>query len=258
VGKALIQKAFMKAAMLYIANPSPHEHPDSRRTRREFEETQDVHTALKMYPKQLRYERLMLKHLSLKPRDYVGAFKRLPDRLLKLFPQAYQAYLFNNFVSRRMKEKVSPSRVEVGDWVLTMDRSGLPIQKLHHRISLNEVGDVNRSVLKGKAMLAFPLIGYKRKLSGGYQGEIEKTVLEEEDIEPESFRLEEFPEISMRGSLRTALTIPKTFSAGEIRVDQPHSSKHNVSLAFTLTRGSYATTLLREIMKPRNPVKAGY
>ncbi|RLG97782.1 hypothetical protein DRO29_02415, partial [Candidatus Bathyarchaeota archaeon] len=35
-------------------------------------------------------------------------------------------------------------------------------------------------------------------------------------------------------------------------------SKFKVELDFTLLRGSYATVLLREVMKPRNVVEAGF
>jgi tRNA(Glu) U13 pseudouridine synthase TruD len=38
-----------------------------------------------------------------------------------------------------------------------------------------------------------------------------------------------------------------------------HSAREGqVKLGFMLLRGSYATMLLREIMKPRNPILAGF
>ncbi|HXX87260.1 MAG TPA: tRNA pseudouridine(13) synthase TruD, partial [Candidatus Acidoferrum sp.] len=95
VGRAMVRGDFEKAAMIFLARSGLFEHPDSRGARQALRVTGDFKKALEDYPKQLRYERLMLRHLAARPGDYVGAFRRLPPRLLELFPQAYQSYLFN-------------------------------------------------------------------------------------------------------------------------------------------------------------------
>jgi tRNA(Glu) U13 pseudouridine synthase TruD len=66
------------------------------------------------------------------------------------------------------------------------------------------------------------------------------------------------PEITARGELRTAITPLNNFSLNEISEDSANPSKHKVKVSFTLYRGSYATILLRELVKPRNPIKAGF
>jgi tRNA(Glu) U13 pseudouridine synthase TruD len=40
--------------------------------------------------------------------------------------------------------------------------------------------------------------------------------------------------------------------------DVANSQKKLVNLEFTLRKGSYATIILRELMKPTNPIKAGF
>ena len=78
VGKAIIQGDFEEAAMLFLAKPSVHEHPVSRQARQELESTKNFKQAQKNFPKQLRFERIMLNYLADNPNDFVGAFQCLP------------------------------------------------------------------------------------------------------------------------------------------------------------------------------------
>jgi tRNA pseudouridine13 synthase len=106
--------------------------------------------------------------------------------------------------------------------------------------------------------LAISLIGFEQHLSRGVQGEIEKQMLEEEDVSMESFKIRDAPEISARGELRTAITPLNDFSLNQISSDTANPLKRNAELGFMLYRGSYATVVLREIMKTRNPMKTGF
>lgn len=258
VGKAIVKGNFRKAVMLFLAKPSPHEHPESRQAREQLQATQDFKQALKNFPKQLRYERLMLRHLAKKPDDYAGAFRRLPIKLRELFPQAYQSYLFNRFLSRRIACGLSLVRAEVGNYVVNVERSGLPMLTMHKIASVEALTEINKAIEAGKMRLAIPLIGFKQRTSLGVQGEIEKQILEEEAISQEGFKIPSVPEISGRGELRTAITPLNNFSLNEVSEDSANASKHEAKVSFTLYRGSYATILLRELVKPRNPIKAGF
>jgi tRNA(Glu) U13 pseudouridine synthase TruD len=66
------------------------------------------------------------------------------------------------------------------------------------------------------------------------------------------------PEVSTRGRLRAAITPINDFSADEITRDTNKPCRHEVRATFMLYRGSYATILLRELMKPRNIIKEGF
>ncbi|MGW8289071.1 MAG: tRNA pseudouridine(13) synthase TruD, partial [Candidatus Bathyarchaeia archaeon] len=127
VGKAILEGAFEEAAMLFLAKSSVHEHPASRNARMELQSTRDFKQALQNFPSQLRFERQMLHHLARRPNDFVGAFMRLPFKLQALFVQAYQSYLFNRFLSERIKSGFSLNKAEAGDYVVNVERSGLPM-----------------------------------------------------------------------------------------------------------------------------------
>jgi tRNA pseudouridine13 synthase len=258
VGKALVQGNLKKAVMLFLAKPSPNENPESQQARQQLWNSQDFKQALKNFPKQLRYERLMLRHLIKKPDDFIGAFKTLPTKLQRLFPQAYQAYLFNKFLSKRIANGLPLDRAEIGDYVVNVQRSGLPLLTMYKIVSVETLAEVNEAIKAGKMRLALPLIGFRQKSSQGVQGEIEKQILEEEGITSENFRIHFMPEISSKGELRTTLTPINNFKINEISADQSNPRKNKAKLNFTLHRGSYATILLREIMKPRNPIRAGF
>jgi len=258
VGKAIVKGDFRRAAMLFLAKSSLHEHQQSRIARQELHNTQDFKHASKNFPKQLRYERLMLAHLAQKPDDFIGAFRRLPNKLLELFPQAYQSYLFNKFLSKRIQNGISLGKAEVGDHVVNVERTGLPMPKMHRTADAQKLADINIAVKAGKMRIAIPLIGFKQQFSQGKQGEIEKQIMEEEGLNPQNFRISEMPTISPRGELRTILTPLNDFSLVKISKDSTNSSKSNADVSFMLYRGSYATIFIREIVKPCNPIKSGF
>jgi len=258
VGRAVVQGDLKKAVMLFLAEPFPAEHPESRLAREVLQSTYDFERALRDFPKQLRYERLMLKHLVEKPKDSVGAFRMLPIKLRELFLQAYQSYLFNRFLSHRMAKGLPLNRVEAGDHVVSVERSGLPMTSMFRVTTSGNLSEINDAIQAGRMRLALPIVGFKQHSSLGVQGEIERQVLEEEGAVSENFRIRSLPEIAGRGGLRAALVPLRDFSLGEIVDDPINPPRSKVGVSFTLSRGSYATVVLRELMKPRDPVKARF
>ncbi|MBM4400677.1 MAG: tRNA pseudouridine(13) synthase TruD, partial [Crenarchaeota archaeon] len=258
VGKAIVEGDFKEAAMLFLAKPSVHEHLSSRQARRELRSTRDFKQALQNFPRQLRYERLMLSHLVEKPADFVGAFRQLPIKLQALFVQAYQSYLFNRFLSERIKNGFSLNKAEVGDYVVSVERSGLPMVNAAKIASAETVTETNELIKAGRMRVALPLIGLKQKGSKGAMGKIEKQILEEEGIETESFRVNAIPKISGKGGLRAVVAPIKDFKLQGISAYADNHREREANLSFMLLRGSYATVLLREIMKPRNPISSGF
>lgn len=258
VGKAITKGDFRKALMLFLAKPSSNEHPASRQAREVLRNTKDFKQALQDFPRQLRFERLLLRSLVERPGDYVGAFRRLPIKLQELFPQAYQSYLFNRFLSRRIEHGLPLDRAEVGDYVVNIERSGLPMVTINRVVTVENRAEINTAIQAGKMRLALPLVGFRQHSSLRLQEEIEKQILEEEGVRPKDFKIDAIPDISLRGELRTATTPLSEFSIEEIRDDSIDLSKQEARISFTLYRSSYATIILRELMKPHNLIKAGF
>jgi tRNA pseudouridine13 synthase len=111
--------------------------------------------------------------------------------------------------------------------------------------------------VNGEERFALPLIGYRQSLSSGEQGEIEKKILEMEGIESERFKVPGMEKISSSGGLRSALTYVIGFKM-ESTQDSASPERRMIGLKFDLRKGSYATVVLREIMKPEDPIAAGF
>jgi tRNA pseudouridine13 synthase len=258
VGKAIVKGDFEEAAMLFLAQPSAHEHPASRAARRELQLKQDFKHAMRNFPKQLRFERLMLSRLVEKPDDFVGAFRRLPIKLQALFVQAYQSYLFNRFLSERIRNGFSLNKAEVGDFLVHVERSGLPMIKTGKLADAAALAETVELIKTGRMRVALPLVGIKQKLSQGAMGEIEKKILEAEWIKPENFRVDAIPMISGIGELRAIISPIRNFRLHSVSASSENLKEPQAELGFMLLRGSYGTMLLREFMKPRNPISAGF
>ena len=244
--------------MLFLAKPSVYEHPKSRLARQELRDSLDFKRALADFPEQLRYERMLLKRLAEDSSDFEVAFRVLPARLRSLFVEAYQSYLFNRFLSGRIQRGLSLGVAEVGDFVVSVERSGLPMSGLFKVVGLENLAEVNRAISVGRMRVAIPLVGYGRGVSQGVQGEIERKILEEEGVVPGDFRVGSLPDLSSKGGLRAVLAPVKDFSFSVGEDDGAEGSRRRVNVGFSLFRGSYATVVLREIMKSRRPVEAGF
>ncbi len=258
VGKAIVKGDFEEAAMLFLTQTSIHEHPESKQARNDLHLTRDFSRALQDFPRQLRYERAMLSHLSAAQKDFIGAFKRLPPKLQELFVQAYQAYLFNLFLSERLKEGCSLNRAEIGDFVVNLDRSGLPIARTGRISSVEVKAEVNDLVRTGRARVALPLVGTAQRLSGGAMGQIQREILEKEGVEPRDFKINALAVRGGKGELRAIASPMREFSFQTIKSEGDNGKALETELSFMLLRGSYATMLLREVMKPNDPVSSGF
>jgi tRNA pseudouridine13 synthase len=258
VGKAMVNGDLQKAAMLLLAKSSPHEHPDSRMAREELQSNQDFAQALQKFPKQLRFERLMLRHLAEKPADFTGAFGQLPIKLQRLFVQAYQSYLFNCFISERIRNGFSLDVAEVGDYVVSVERSGLPMTKASRLATSSSLAELNDSIKAGRMRVALPLVGFRQKRSEGEMGRIEAEILEGQGVEPTAFRVQEIPRIGVKGGLRPVVSPIRDFRVHETTQTEEGEKEQKVKLGFMLLRGSYATMLLRELMKPPDLIDAGF
>ena len=257
VGREIVKGNFEKAAMIYLAKHYDLEHEKAREARKRLMETHDFEWALRNFPRHLKYEILMLKHLVKNSNDYVGAFRKLPLQLRRMFTQAYQSYLFNRFLSERIRRKIPFNEPQIGDYVVYVNQKGLPTQYAK-KVENQNLEEIRKAVKEGKIRIAIPLVGYKQPTSSGIQGEIEEEILREEDVKPEDFNVKNMRETSAKGELRAALTPLIDFSYKKPCRDSANSSKKLVKCSFTLQRGSYATVFLRELMKPRNIVKAGF
>ena len=257
VGRELVRGNVRRAVELFLSYVGPGEGRMAREARAYLSETGDLRGFLRLLPPGLYYERLMAKHLLRRPGDYHGALRRLPLRLRRLFVHAYQAYLFNRILSRRAREGLPLSEPQLGDWVMVLDERGLPVGEAM-RARQDNLPVLRELVEEGRAAVAIPLPGFRHEPSSGRQGEIEAAVLSEEGVRPEDFWVRAMPELASPGWLRPVVARLRFLDVPDITNDELNPGLRALRLCFELPRGSYATVLLRELMKPQDLLAAGF
>lgn len=257
VGLAIARDDWEGAVMAYLGNPTESEPEGTREARRFVDNTRDWQAALERFPNRLRYERSMLHELAEHqskdigepdPETYRAALERVPSNLQRLFVHAAQSYAFNLMLSERLERGLPFDRPVEGDVVCFADRDApdeleLPDVDREQRVDERRVRSVTRHCERGRAFVTAPLVGTQTELSDGEQGEIERDVLADLDLEPDDFDLP--GEFHSTGTRRAIL----------VRTDLA-LEREPVTLSFALPKGSYATVLCREYLKV-DPVDLG-
>jgi len=228
VGKMIVNRKWFDAILNIVGNPSPHESENAHNARKYFQETLDVEGTLKILPKRLTYERIVLEHLLKHPNDYIGAIRRLPFHILKLFVNAYQSYLFNLILSKRLELGLNVNEAVDGDIVVR----GVQYERCSKRKVIDP--DFERILV--------PVLGYDSRIPSGSSGEIINEVLEVEGLTLSNFKIKEIPQISCRGTLRPTPMVVHNFAWSPL-------TRNSYRVRFMLERGMYATIVLRELIK---------
>lgn len=241
IGRALIKRRFNEAIELLLSYTTEEEDLQVQGIRRMLSEDPTAVDA-KALPYKMDLEKCVLRSLKKHPKDYVKAVRALPLRVTRLFINAYQAYLFNKTISAAIKNgedlrSIKPSDLYAEFVALKMGE----VKKAEDKIPLDN----------SKKYLLCPLIGYSfREDRFGRLGRYVSKTISEEDLTPRSFYVDEIPELSVEGDLRPAIIPIETLNT---RFDED-----TLFIEATLSKGCYITSLLREIIKPQNPVKAGF
>lgn len=227
LGRALIMRDADGFLDVMFCRVFPRESESAKRAR-ELACRGDYRKALEAFPGKFIEERAVLKGL-LRGRDKWNAIMSIPLQILRVYVEAFQAYVFNLFLSRRMELgpldlPVEGDLVEVGGQVTYY------------------AGD-----LEGNVVL--PLVGAGIRMPSGRVGSALARVLRELGVDAPAFlRLPRG--LRAYGSYRRARLELRDFAycieGGAVR------------LQFTLPRGSYATVLLRELVKPVDPRAHGF
>ncbi|MCD4800378.1 MAG: tRNA pseudouridine(13) synthase TruD [Methanococcoides sp.] len=247
VGESIVRNDIEKAALAYIAASYPDEPEDTQQVRDRVFETRDYIEGLKEYPLQLRYERAMMHHLVSSPEDYAGSFETLPANIRKMFVHAYQSYIYNTIICARIKKGLPLNRAVVGDIVCFKNKAGLPDNSRNERVTEDNIDGMNNLVRRNRAFVTAPLIGHSSELASGVPGEIERGIIEELNVPIEGFKVPSMEQLNSKGLRREILlSADPKYTIGE---DELNEGKYKVTLDFSLPKGSYATTILREYMK---------
>lgn len=231
LGEAVLHGNHAGVLKHLLGMPDPaKDDAESLQARQAFEE-RDNETAMRLWPRKYGMERQILSRLikTEKPAAAVGA---VDERLRHLWVSAFQSWIFNDVVARRIG---SLDQVWTGDLAFKHENGAC--------FYVEDAAAEQPRAQRFEISATGPLLGYRMSEARGQAGEIEAAVFAEHKIQADQFRVAGRHKI--KGS-RRPLRIQPTEIQIEAGVDQQGSY---ITTAFVLPAGSFATSVLREIMK---------
>jgi tRNA pseudouridine13 synthase len=226
IGKAILHKDFDKAVDLILSFTSSYDSQENIEIRKKLSDKANYAQYFEKVPVQMDIERIVLKEM-IDHGESLRALRAVPVSLRRFYIQAYQSFIFNQSLSSAFLDGENLFEAQSGD--VCFD---------HHGIIGKFVKGMNQH-------LALPFVGYSYYKKTRFDFQISK-ILEQEEISPKDFFIKEMQEASSEGGFRQAAINCSNYSANGNVVE------------FSLSRGSFATILLREIMKPKDPILAGF
>jgi tRNA pseudouridine13 synthase len=226
IGKALLQRNFKKAVELIVSFTSPYDSKENTEIREKLADKSNYKKYFEQVPPQMDIERIVLQEM-IEHDNEQKAIHAIPLSLRRFYVQAYQSFLFNHALSAAFTDGENLFEAQEGD------------------VCYDFHGIIGKYVKGLDQHLALPFVGYSYYKKTRFDFQISK-ILETEEIAPKDFFIKEMQEISSEGGFRQAAIQCTDYSAQDTTVE------------FTLSRGSFATILLREIMKPEDPILAGF
>jgi tRNA pseudouridine13 synthase len=246
VGSLILRRMLREAVAAFLSDYSNLENEKNKLARKDLGERWDLEWARKNFPKSLTYERMMIESLLRHPEDYVKCLRILPLRLRRLIVESVAARIFNLTLSKIIEEGRF-NELEVGDIVLPIDASGRADKNRPITVTNSNIKQIEKLIRDKKMAIALPTPGYLSPIPRNSKGEIMLKIMEEESLDFKDFKLVDLPEASTKGSLRPIAITSWDCSVTSIDND-------SIILQFSLPPGSYATILLRELMKQTDPL----
>ena len=266
VGRHVLSGDFQQAVMTYLSMEGYEENADVAAFRKHIRDNGPTSQALELAPKWLGFESRMLEHLIDNPDDYLGAFKKLPNNLQLMTIHAAQSIIFNKSLNQRISAGLPISRPVEGDLVGRIDEKGQ--LKVNSCVSVEKrtLPRISRNCELGRLVTTGPLPGSEIFVADGEARKIELSAIEDSGLNKVNWLVDEIPRLSTKGTRRALVT---TFNdlfidVVPIAMDESLGEKWNkgpsvnsrwhpegacLRFRFSLSSGSYATTLLREFMQ---------
>ena len=226
VGKSIIKGDYEEAIEYLLNFSSKYDSEKNNEIRKLISERNSESEIIELLPYSMDIERNLLRQLS-NDNDSKNAIRSIPLTLRRFYIQAYQSFLFNKTLSLAYEFEEQLFAPENDD--VCFDKNFV-LGKFENDSSQK---------------LAIPLVGHSYYKKSRFDYYIKK-VLEEELLTPKDFFIKDFQELSIDGGFRNA------------SINYLNFLIHENLIKFQLSRGSYATIVLREIPKPSNPLDCGF
>lgn len=231
IGQAILLEDHKTAIDLMLGRPGPFDTGDVLKARQLYE-AGNYRAAAKAWPYGSRENVRACHALVRSGGKHKRAYYAVDLRLKKFFVNAYQSYLFNKVLARRINEI---DTVRVGDLAYKHDNGAV--------FRVEDAAAEAERARRFEISPTGPIFGYKMTQAEGEIGELEASVLAAEPVDLDRFG-------RLRGMKCHGARRPLRFRPADLLVESG-SDEHGpfIELSFTLAPGCYATMLLREICK---------
>ncbi len=227
IGAALLRRDFRGAVDALMGDPAGITDQRWREAVERYQQG-EYEEAVRLFPGFCRTEREVTQRLVQRPDAFEQAFRAVNPRLQKLYLSALQSWLFDTLLEDRLP---TFDILEEGDLAYRHDNGAC-------FLVTDLLAEAPRAA-RQEISPSGPLFGCKMTLPGAVVREREDALLAGEGLTPEQFNLP--GGLRMEGERR-----PLRILLGEPELTQ---DANDLILSFTLPKGSYATTVLAEVMK---------
>jgi tRNA pseudouridine13 synthase len=236
VGKEILKKDFEKAILLLLTFTTKYDSDFTAELRHKMSDPNNFDRILRELPPGMDIERAIITELQ-NSRNYIAAIRAIPLSIRRLFVQSYQAFIFNKCLSRCIISGEDVIKPKQGDLCFEMESESI----FGRVLKFDSTSD-------RRMVPAIHLAGFTFQGGKGRFERVTSELLSEEGIISKDFYVKEMDELSQQGGFRQTPLFCTNFSY----------VKNPLTLAFQLPKGSYATTLLREVIKPKDPISCGF
>jgi tRNA pseudouridine13 synthase len=227
IGAAMLRRDWQKAVDCLMGEPEAVRDAEWRSAIAAYQQG-DLAGALRHMPRHCRSERDVLQRLAARPDAWGKAFSATHPRLKKLYLSAFQSHLFDKVVEARLE---TLDRVMDGDLAWKhINGACFLVEDAGAEVSRAECFEISASG---------PMFGSRMTLPAGEVLALEQRVLEKEGVRCADFDLGSG--LRMEGE-RRPLRVPLEDVVCRVEDDI-------LLLEFSLPKGSYATSVVRELTK---------
>lgn len=219
-----------RALWLALADPNDHDNPAQRDEKSLLRTHWGDWSACQdqlIHPDCLR----VVDFLAARPSDFRSAMARLPIDLRSLYVAAFQSHLWNRLLDRYLRTEFRSE--QLGELPLRLGRVAFP----HH------LDEAQAAALAGCEL---PLPSARLKPEPGPVRDLLDETLREFDIELRQIRIKYPRDTFFSKGYRRAVFVPHELSH-TMEPDELYGGRQKLSVSFRLSRGSYATLLVKRL-----------
>ncbi len=250
VGYFLLNDDYENAFNEYVLRTYSTEPEESKKVRNNLKKTRDFKEALKNFPLGLNYERKMIEFLIDNPGDYRGAIYTLSADLRRLLISSFQSFIFNKMVSLRIKKGLPLFKPITGDVISILDDFNGNITSVKYVYGDKYDRYLEKAFELDRASIVIPIVGKLTNLDDfPLMNSFFTEITKEEKISDAIFQSEFVDENEFKGSIRALSVKPWDLKMIELSEDDVFKDRKKMKIEFSLQKGSYATMLIRELIK---------